>query len=274
MRTDIYQNDKPLCRSIPECISGKFTNCDKNQLDKFEKYIKYVEKEEEVPVWPADHYTNDSICGYANPWKKTPSKKISYASWCDPESETPCCDPPDDVKFDDSALNDFHMGKYSTKKSSPQQFNATCISSKWCQFGISYLNFTWPEACEYSLPDSSIKYFSKEEILEKLRGKVIRIIGDSHSRNMFNTLLFLLTGDFNNAGIYLPYAISKCRGAYDIYTVKSTCRNSGLGLEFDALEKKVHYKRDGIDISWVMAPHTWGLEGLKLRTRKNSYMGG
>ena len=85
---------------------------------------------------------------------------------------------------------------------------------------------------EYDLPESSIRYFTKEEIKTILRGKVIRIFGDSHSRNMFNTLMFMLTGDYISGGFMLPYAISNCRGGYDIYTQNIPCRKSAVGLDW------------------------------------------
>ena len=127
----------PLCRSLTECTTGKFTNCDQDQLTKLKKYI-----EQTGGVWPGNHYTKSSICGYSNSWKG----KFLYASWCDPESSTPCCDPPNNVKLDKSSLHDFQTGRLAIE----QTKNATCTSSIQCPHGISFLNFTWSDACDYT----------------------------------------------------------------------------------------------------------------------------
>ena len=129
------------------------------------------------------------------------SKKIKnyYGLYCNPNLETSCCS-----NFADSK-------------------SAKCVNKKDCsdhslELDLDTSEYLDAESADWFVDDSKFNFFSSEQFKNKLSGKTVYMIGDSHSRTMYATLVGVLAGfDYDWAD---P---NSCKGHWEWLYAK-TCR--------------------------------------------------
>ena len=175
------------------CVNGKWVNCIENMTNYMSLKYDIYRPRKSLPVLEK-MLTNTGKCGFLKDGK-TPT-------WC----ETGCC------------LTNHCLSTKACENRTDLEWNAV-PENKNNEFRLDLAKYRQGEACDWRpIFSKDFEIFDRRYVTQILANKKLFIIGDSHARNMFVTLVswikndYFFNQDFHPEGRYHKL----CPGYYDL----------------------------------------------------------
>jgi len=158
------------------------------------------------------------------------NQNFSSTAWCNPTGEKSCCQTGVCVekticdKMSGPAWNSIPSQSGSDVSTVWTYIDVPTEKQKERPYRQEMSLYKEGEACLYKPKTSDFRLFNKKELIKKLQGKQLSIIGDSNARNMFTTLVSWIQDDYMfNENLYTAItknAWEKCKGYYHLFFSK------------------------------------------------------
>lgn len=215
--------DNQITCSDSSCTKGKWVDCvdsDTVVSDASKLFADFRLRVPTPPMAEMINSKNETLCGESNQVHPA-GRGFNRNKYCPLKSKKSCCKhfPPE--KGQRYSLNDTCVEK------------SECDPYKW--FDVDLNDYKQAEACRWKLKNKKqqFKILKSQDLREKLKGKKVFIIGDSHSRGMYVSLVSMATEIFGNllgeAIHFKPGLGDKCRFGYHFYH-NEICRET---FDFD-----------------------------------------